>query len=183
MPLLAVLLLGPKAVRADDFSLFSGGDAPAASWSTAIETEPQAVAAADPAWTAVVYARRAPALETGSVARTASAALPAGQGPRLTGQPHAMDGIASFYWEDQMTASGEVFDKTAMTAAHKTLPMGTKVKVTNLHNGRSAIVRINDRGPFVQGRVIDLSEAAAEVLGMKARGVAPVRVDLVQAER
>lgn len=105
---------------------------------------------------------------------------PAGQ-PRETGsiggKPHARDGIASYYWQGQMTASGETFDKRGMTAAHKTLPFGTMVKVTNLNNGRTAVVRINDRGPFKPGRVIDVSEAAAEALDMKGRGLAPVRVD------
>lgn len=94
---------------------------------------------------------------------------------------HALDGIASFYWQDLYTASGEIFDKRAMTAAHPTLPFGTIVEVTNLGNGRSARVRINDRGPFVQGRVIDVSEAAAEALDMRNRGLAPVRLNIVTA--
>lgn len=94
---------------------------------------------------------------------------------------HALDGIASYYWQDLYTASGEIFDKRAMTAAHPTLPFGTIVEVTNLGNGRSARVRINDRGPFVQGRVIDVSEAAAEVLDMRNRGLAPVRLNIVTA--
>lgn len=128
----------------------------------------------DPLWTAVVYARRDSRIETGTVAPHNNAA-----GPRITGAPQAMNGLASFYSLDQMTASGEVYNKNDMTAAHKTLPLGTKVKVTNLDNGRSAVVRINDRGPFVGGRVIDVSEAAADVLGMRTQGVAPVRVDLM----
>ncbi len=96
-------------------------------------------------------------------------------------KPHALDGIASFYWQGQMTASGEVFDKRAMTAAHPTLPFGTLVEVTNLRNGKTTVVRINDRGPFKPGRIIDVSEAAAEVLGMQARGLAPVRLQIVAA--
>lgn len=148
----------------------------ASSWQTVVIRE--AVAATDPTWTAVVYARRSRGIETGSLPQVAS--LPAG--PRLTGAPHALSGFASFYVDDQMTASGEMFDKTAMTAAHKTLPLGTRVKVTNLGNGRSAIVRINDRGPFVAGRVIDVSEAAADALGMHDQGLAPVRVDLVRSQ-
>jgi len=75
------------------------------------------------------------------------------------------------------TASGERFDKHAMTAAHRSFKMNTRVRVTNQRNGRSVIVRINDRGPFVRGRIIDVSEAAAEVLGMKQAGVAPVKVE------
>jgi len=96
-------------------------------------------------------------------------------------KPHALDGIASYYWQDQMTASGEQFDKRAMTAAHPTLPFGTFVEVTNLGNGRKTVVRINDRGPFKPGRVIDVSEAAADKLGMRQRGLAPVRIEIVTA--
>jgi rare lipoprotein A len=78
------------------------------------------------------------------------------------------------------TASGERYNKRAMTAAHRTLPMNTKVRVTNQLNGRMVIVRINDRGPFVRGRIIDLSEAAAEQLWMKDAGVVPVKVERLQ---
>jgi rare lipoprotein A len=80
-------------------------------------------------------------------------------------------GLASVY-SDHHTASGEQMNPTAMTAAHRTLPFGTKVTVVNRRNGRSAVVRINDRGPFVRGRVIDLSPAAARALGVD--GLAPV---------
>jgi rare lipoprotein A len=99
-------------------------------------------------------------------------------GPK-TGRAHALDGIASFYWQDQMTASGERFDKRDMTAAHPSLPFGTLVEVTNLRNGRKTVVRINDRGPFKPGRIIDVSEAAAEILDMQARGLAPVKLQVV----
>ncbi|HLL24263.1 MAG TPA: septal ring lytic transglycosylase RlpA family protein [Kofleriaceae bacterium] len=75
------------------------------------------------------------------------------------------------------TASGERFNKRAMTAAHRSLPFGTRVRVTNLRNGRSVTVRINDRGPFTRGRIIDLSEAAAEKLDMIEAGVVPVRLE------
>lgn len=75
------------------------------------------------------------------------------------------------------TASGERYNKRAMTAAHRTFPMNTRVRVTSQVNGRSVTVRINDRGPFVRGRIIDLSEAAAEQLGMKEAGVVPVKVE------
>ena len=97
--------------------------------------------------------------------------------PSLTGAAHALSGVASYYWQDQMTSSGERFDKRAMTAAHKTLPLGTKVRVTSAASGRSVIVRINDRGPFKGGRVIDLSEAAAEQLQMTSAGLAPVKIE------
>jgi peptidoglycan lytic transglycosylase len=80
-------------------------------------------------------------------------------------------GLASVY-SDHHTASGETMNPAAMTAAHRTLPFGTRVTVLNRRNGRSAVVRINDRGPFVHGRVIDLSPAAARALGVD--GLAPV---------
>jgi rare lipoprotein A len=79
-----------------------------------------------------------------------------------------------------MTASGERFDRNALTAAHRTLPMGTRVRVTHLASGRNVVVRINDRGPFTPGRVIDLSKAAAEHIGMTANGLARVRIDVVR---
>lgn len=91
-----------------------------------------------------------------------------------------LSGIASFYWQGQRTANGEAFDKTALTAAHPTLPFNTRVKVTHLANNRSVIVRINDRGPFKTGRVIDLSHAAAGVLGMHGQGLARVHIEVVQ---
>jgi rare lipoprotein A len=88
-------------------------------------------------------------------------------------------GIASWYGADfhgRRTADGEVFDRNALTAAHPTLPLPTNVRVTNLDNGRSLVVRVNDRGPFAGGRLIDLSERAADLLGFKGKGLAPVRV-------
>lgn len=90
-------------------------------------------------------------------------------------------GIASFYWQGTRTASGEPFDRRALTAAHPRLRFGTRVRVTNLSNGRSVVVRINDRGPFKPGRIIDLSEGAAEVIGMKTAGLANVRVDVLES--
>jgi rare lipoprotein A len=89
-------------------------------------------------------------------------------------------GVASFYTEDEWTASGEKFNTHAMTAAHPTLPFGTRLRVTNVTNGRSVVVRINDRGPYVPGRVVDLSETAAESLGMVERGIVKVKLDVVQ---
>ena len=118
-------------------------------------------------WVTEVRDERAPVV-TGSVGKNAA-------------KSHALDGIASYYWQEQMTASGERFDKRAMTAAHPTLPFGTLVAVTNLRNGRTTVVRINDRGPFKPGRIIDVSEAAAEVLEMQSRGLAPVKLEVVSA--
>lgn len=88
-------------------------------------------------------------------------------------------GIASYYWQPQRVASGGWFNPNAMTAAHKTLPFGTRVRVTHTGNGRSVIVRINDRGPFVRGRVIDLSRAAAGVIGMTGQGLARIRMEVL----
>ena len=91
---------------------------------------------------------------------------------------NAQSGIASVYaYSGEKTASGEPASPHDMTAAHKTLPFGSKVRVTNLRNGRSAVVRINDRGPYVRGRIIDLTPAAAHVLGFS--GLAPVEVDVL----
>lgn len=93
-----------------------------------------------------------------------------------------MQGIASWYgpgFHGRRTANGERFDQGAMTAAHRSLPFGTRVRVTNLRNGRSIIVRINDRGPYVGGRIIDLSAAAARALKMVRSGIAPVRIEVL----
>jgi rare lipoprotein A len=93
---------------------------------------------------------------------------------------HASDGVASFYSHGTRTASGERFNARELTAAHRTLPFGTRVRVTNVATGRSVTVRINDRGPFIGGRVIDVSHSAAESLGMVGQGVAKVKLDVVQ---
>ncbi len=94
----------------------------------------------------------------------------------------SLSGLASWYGpgsDGTESASGETFNQNALTAAHRSLPFGTKVRVTNLQNGLSVVVRINDRGPYIQGRIIDLSTAAARVLGLMQSGVAPVRVDVL----
>jgi len=91
-------------------------------------------------------------------------------------------GIASWYgatFHGRATANGERFDSNALTGAHRTLPMPVNVRVTNLDNGKSLVVRINDRGPFAKGRIIDLSERAASLLGYKSQGTARVRVTFV----
>ncbi|MEZ5842927.1 MAG: septal ring lytic transglycosylase RlpA family protein [Hyphomicrobiaceae bacterium] len=97
-------------------------------------------------------------------------------GSYSSGGGGSSSGLASYYWQPQRVASGGWFNPNALTAAHKTLPFGTKVRVTNVRNGRSVVVTINDRGPFVAGRVIDLSKAAAGVIGMQSAGVVPVRI-------
>jgi hypothetical protein len=96
-------------------------------------------------------------------------------GPRPSGQ----HGVASYYWQGQRVASGGWFNPNAMTAAHRTLPFGTKVRVTHLGNGRTVDVTINDRGPFIAGRIIDLSKGAAGVIGLTAQGLAKVAVEVL----
>lgn len=91
----------------------------------------------------------------------------------------ASHGLASFY-SDTETASGEKFDKNELTAAHPTLPFGTKLRVTDTNSGRFVTVRVNDRGPFVRGRVVDISPSAAEALGMVDKGITNVRLEVVQ---
>ena len=94
-----------------------------------------------------------------------------------------MEGIASYYADDfngKKTANGETYDMYKMTAAHRSLPFNSKVRVTNLDNKRSIIVRINDRGPFKLERIIDLSLAAATQLGMKGAGTANVKLEVIQ---
>jgi rare lipoprotein A len=98
------------------------------------------------------------------------------------GQPYQV-GTASWYGEDfdgKPTASGEDYDMYDMTAAHPTLPLGSYVRVTNMHNGRAVVVRVNDRGPIVPGRIIDLSFGAAQALQFEKKGLQRVRLDLVR---
>lgn len=107
-------------------------------------------------------------------------------GERYFVRPTACDfkqrGLASWYgpgFHGKRTSSGETYDMHAMTAAHKTLPLPARVRVTNLDNGRSAVVRVNDRGPFHEGRIIDLSRAAAEKLDVLKHGTAPVEIEVL----
>ncbi len=146
-------------------------------WQTSVIRAADEIAVTDLNWTTTVVAARAEPMTTGSISRDGAYRPEAG--PRITGVQHALAGSASYYWQDQMTATGERFNKRAMTAAHKTLPFGTRVRVTRADTGRSVIVRINDRGPFKPGRVIDLSEKAAEDLGMTGKGVTPVKLEVL----
>jgi len=104
--------------------------------------------------------------------RDANAAIPAGGG-------RSFAGAASFYGNESgsKTASGQRFDQSAMTAAHRSLPFGTKLRVT--HNGRSVVVTINDRGPFIKGRVLDLSTGAARAVGLTSAGVGHVTAEVI----
>ena len=98
------------------------------------------------------------------------------------GSGRSETGLASWYGEQHQgraTASGEIFDSARFTAAHRTLPLGTRLRVTNLENGRTIRVRVNDRGPYVAGRVLDLSQAAAGALGMVEEGVVWVQLDVI----
>jgi len=97
--------------------------------------------------------------------------------------PKVLTGISSYYGTDfhgKLTANGEVYDMYGLTAAHKTLPLNTIVRVTNLSNNKSLILRINDRGPYVKGRILDCSYGAAKKLGFIAQGTTKVRIELIE---
>src|SRR5882724_8359769 len=96
------------------------------------------------------------------------------------GTPMASQGVASFYTEGTQTASGEKFNTLQLTAAHPTLPFGTRLRVTNVASGRAVTVRVNHRGPYVAGRVVDVSYSAADALGMVGKGIAKVKLDVVK---
>jgi rare lipoprotein A len=101
-------------------------------------------------------------------------------------EPVTQTGIASWYgpgFHGKATASGAIYNQNDLTAAHQTLPLGSRVMVTNLDNGRATELLINDRGPFAKGRIIDLSYAAAEALGMIGPGTIPVRVDVLESPK
>jgi len=95
-------------------------------------------------------------------------------------EPVAAVGLASYYSGSSRTADGEKLIPGELTAAHPTLPFGTRLRVTRVDTGRSVVVRVNDRGPFVKGRIVDVSHSAAEELGLTRQGVAKVKIDVVQ---
>lgn len=107
--------------------------------------------------------------------------------PTMVNAKNYQTGTASYYadfFNGRLTANGERFNNVYVyTAAHKTLPFGTKVRVTNLKNKRSIVVRINDRGPFVKGRVIDLTRSGAKKLGFEKQGLAKVQLDIVYSPK
>ena len=112
----------------------------------------------------------------------AACSLPVTKTDLTTPSRPAQTGVASWYgpgFHGKLTAGGKIYDQHDLTAAHQTLPLGTRVMVTNLKNGRSTEVTINDRGPFAKGRVLDLSYAAAETLGMIGSGTVPVRLEVI----
>jgi rare lipoprotein A len=121
-------------------------------------------------------------IEAHGLAEAPAVTLPLNDAEPSIEQPSVQIGIASHYgrWHrGRLTASGERFDDRRLTAAHPTLPLGTKIRVTNITNGRSVEVRINDRGPYVKGRILDLSSRAAREIGIKKEGVVPVRIDIL----
>ena len=121
-----------------------------------------------------------PAASAGSCTQNESRTRPA----QASEEPLGIErGLASWYggkFQGRMTANGEIFDTNELTAAHRTLPFDTVVRVVNPEDGSSVTVRINDRGPFIEGRIIDLSRAAAEVIGISGRGVAPVVLEILE---
>jgi len=144
--------------------------------SSPVRTPPKAIpAAALPLLVAVVLFAGA---ATPPASKTATSETPPGPTPPIIG-------IASYYGKEhhgKRTANGEIFDMNQLTAAHPSLPFGIKVRVTHLSNGRSVVVRINDRGPIVAGRIIDLSLAAAERLEMVEAGIVRVKVEVLDAK-
>ncbi len=113
--------------------------------------------------------------------KTKTRLVPVEKSPQLSYQ-RSWVGLSSWYGEDfhgKKTANGEIFDMYGLTAAHKTLPLGTKVRVTNLKNNRSVVVLINDRGPYVDGRILDLSYGAAKALGFEHLGTAKVHIQVI----
>ena len=151
-------------------------------------TNGRAVAAA----AALARALVAAALATSSLAAGCAKTVPAASTVREVTSPSpqppagvvaVFEGKASWYGREQhghLTANGEHFDMYALTAAHRTLHMETRVRVVNLRNGRSTVVRINDRGPYSRGRIIDVSYAAAKQLDMLDAGVVPVRIEVIR---
>ena len=152
---------------------------PVGAWQTAVSPQ-AAVQARDPLWTAISLSAAKMRIAHASIGPSARLHdLDAQRGPRLTGPGHGLIGLASYYGQGEVTATGERFDPSGMTAAHRTLPFGTRVRVTRVDTGNSIVVRINDRGPFKPGRVIDLSEGAAENLGITGVGLAQVRLEVL----
>ncbi len=114
-----------------------------------------------------------------AAAETRKPELPAPGGRVLL----TLEGVASYYADDfhgKLTSNGEIFDMDALTAAHRTFPFGTMLRVTNLTNNKTVVVRVNDRGPFVEGRIIDLSRAAARELDLIKTGTARVKLEVLE---
>jgi rare lipoprotein A len=130
----------------------------------------------------------APAAPAAATTAPPPAAAPAPAAPAPAAAPAAASGVetglAAVYSDKlngRKTASGEIYDRNKLTTAHKTLPFGTKVKITNVKNDKSVVLRVNDRGPTQAGRVVDISPAAAKALGISTKGMAEVRVEVAEA--
>ena len=161
--------------------------AAAADWTTITQPDPKSAAKFDHWQAKITFAR--PSLKKPNPALAASEPPFGLHGPVEEGMtavpakpPHGMKGLASFYWRGKQTATGEAFNPDDLTAAHRTLPFGTRVRVTRVDTGDSVIVRINDRGPFKPGRVIDLSRRAAEDLNMTDKGLTAVKLEVLNRE-
>jgi len=124
-------------------------------------------------------AKQGRATRQATARRSRKATAPAWTKRSLSTAGPGLHGIASYYWQPQRVAAGGWFDPDAMTAAHRTLPFGTRVRVTHLASGKTVEVKINDRGPYIAGRIIDLSRAAAGVIGMTKQGIARVAVEVL----
>lgn len=130
--------------------------------------------------TAIAF-RPQPAPEPAAPRAEHAAARPSAPAAR-----HVQGGEASYYGDElagNPTASGEPFEPDALTAAHRSLPLGSRLRVTNVRTNESVVVRVNDRGPYAEDRVVDLSEAAAREIGMVRRGTADVRLELLSSRR
>ena len=180
---IAVAALAGTACRADAQSLSDvvfpqPGTEAIGTWNTEVTPDAQDDKASMP-WASDAVASAVPARPGKGASKLVSA--PAGllrtHGDAKADNPLA--GLASYYGQGEKTATGESFDPMGMTAAHRTLPFGTKVKVTRVDTGDSVVVRINDRGPFKPGRVIDLSQGAAENLGITTIGLAAVKLEVM----
>jgi rare lipoprotein A len=146
--------------------------------STVVTDKPASRAASLQAY--LEHERKASFVPNGHAAVVTNEHAPFATNKHATETQDATYGLASFYGHDSQTASGETFNAHELTAAHRTLPFGTRVRVTNVATGRSVTVRVNDRGPFVPGRIVDVSYSAAETLGIIGRGVAKVKLDIIQ---
>jgi rare lipoprotein A len=175
------LIATPSAMAASSWScdgpdyVCGSGSKPVTSSKSYEASEPKAQRAAK---TAKSRSRDVAARSDNDDAAPARRQRAARSEPRSSGGG-TLTGQASYYWQPQALASGGRFNPDAYTAAHKTLPFGTRVRVTNQRNGQSVEVVINDRGPYVGGRIIDLSRAAAGAINMKNSGVVPVSVQVL----
>ena len=132
----------------------------------------------------VAFAAQAQTTPAAPARAPAAAPAPSAAAPAPASAAGVETGLAAVYsdkLQGRKTASGQVYDRNKLTTAHKTLPFGTKVKVTNVKNDKSVVLLVNDRGPTQAGRVVDVSPAAAKALGISARGTAEVRVEVAEA--